>query len=57
MNVRIKYKEYEDARHASHMMPCECHLLTDRTSDTYLEFNEKYYDYWYQYVRGHYVTK
>lgn len=57
MNVRIKYQHYEDARFASMLMPCSCQILGDKTSDKYLEFPEQYYDYWYQYVRGQFVSK
>ncbi len=52
MNVRIKFKSQKQAQHAARRMPCECHILHDMTSCVYLEFNERFYDYYYHNVKG-----
>lgn len=52
MQVRIKYKSLANAQEAKSRLPIACKgtIVTDRTTDAYLEIPEDYEDYVMRYL-------
>ena len=52
MDVRIKYKSAKAAQDAASKLPIACRFLivTDKTTDCYLQIPEKYEDYVMRYL-------
>lgn len=52
MNVRFRFKSAAKAEEAASKLPiaCDWALVKDKTTDAYLEFSDKYEDYFERYI-------